>query len=98
MLQRITIISIFVLVSLWEYCMYFYRLGALPYAFGYNAFSAFQWIIIGVALVKMFGWIFGLLGLGICIFVLQYVTHFTLGLFTTLCLKRIRAQPWPCLV
>jgi len=79
-LQSATLVSIFVLVGLWEYCMFFYRQGKLPYSSGFNTFSMFQWIIIGAALIKMFGWLFGLIGLGLCAFVLQYVTHFTLGL------------------
>ncbi|MCI0558631.1 MAG: hypothetical protein MN733_09060 [Nitrososphaera sp.] len=80
MLEIATLISIFVLVSLWEYCMFFYNQQALPYAMGYNIFSMIQWLIVAVALIKMFGWLYGMIGLALCVFVLQYVTHFTLGL------------------
>ncbi len=80
MIEIITLITIFILISLWEYCMFFYKRRALPYAVGYNIFSMIQWIIIAVALIKIFGWLFGIIGLVLCVFVLQYVTHFTLGI------------------
>jgi hypothetical protein len=74
------LISIYVMVSLWEYCMFFYSQGFLPYRDAYNAFSIIQWIIIGVGLIHIFGWIYGILGLILSITLLQYLTHFTLGL------------------
>jgi hypothetical protein len=47
---------------------------------GYNIFSMIQWVIIAVALIKIFGWLYGIIGLVLCIIALQYVTHFTLGI------------------
>lgn len=94
MIEIATLISIFVLVSLWEYCMFFYRQRLLPYAMGYNIFSMFQWVIIAVALIKMFGWLYGIIGLVLCAAVLQYITHFTLGMIYNLLFKN---NPLPAL-
>lgn len=94
MIEIATLISIFVLVSLWEYCMFFYRQRLLPYTMGYNTFSVIQWVIIAVALIKMFGWLYGIVGLVLCAVVLQYVTHFTLGIIYNLLFKN---NPLPAL-
>ena len=80
MIEIATLVAIFVLVSLWEYCMFFYRQGLLPNATGYSMFSVIQWVIITIALIKMFGWLYGTVGLILCMVLLQYVTHFTLGI------------------
>lgn len=80
MIEIATLISIFVMVSLWEYCMFFYKQRALPYAMGYNIFSLLQWVIVAIALIKIFGWLYGIIAFALCMFVLQYVTHFTLGI------------------
>jgi len=72
--------SLFVTVSLWEYCMFFRRFNALPYRHGFDIFSVFQWVICAVALVHIFGWLYGIIGTVVAVTVLQYVTHFTLGL------------------
>lgn len=74
------LISIFVTVSLWEYCMFFRRYNALPYRHAFDTFSVFQWIICAVALVHIFGWIYGIIAMAIAVTLLQYVTHFTLGI------------------
>lgn len=60
--------------------MFFRKQRLLPYAMGYNIFSMIQWVIIAVALIKIFGWLYGIIGLVLCIIALQYVTHFTLGI------------------
>lgn len=80
MMQIAILVSIFVLVSLWEYCMFFYEQRQLPYAMGYNIFSMFQWVIIAAALIKLYGWLWGIIGLGICMALLSHITHFTLGI------------------
>ena len=74
--------------------MYFYKQGASPYAMGYNLFSLFQWVIIAVALIKVFGWLVGIIALILCMIVLQYVTHFTLGLIYNYFFKK---NPLPAL-
>lgn len=74
------LISIYVMVSLWEYCMFFYNQGILPNPVGFNGISIIQWIIAGIGLIHLFGWIYGILGLIFAITLLQYITHFTLGL------------------
>jgi len=94
MLEIATLISIVVLVSLWEYCMFFYRQGALPYAMGYNIFSLIQWVIIAVALIKIFGWLVGIIAFVLCMVALQYVTHFTLGIIYNVLFKN---NPLPAL-
>ena len=79
-MNYVVITSLFVMISLWEYCMFFRRFNTLPYRFGFDAFSVFQWIICVVALVHIFGWLYGVIATIIAVTVLQYVTHFTLGI------------------
>jgi len=83
-MQIATLIAIFIMVSLWEYCMFFRRKGALPYVFGFNFFSVAQWVIAGISLVHFYGWLYGIIILALCITLLQYVTHFTLGILYNL--------------
>ncbi len=94
MIKSIVILSGFILVSLWEYCMFFYRRRALPYAMGYSIFSIFQWVIIAFALIRIFGWLYGVVGILISMFLLQYVTHFTLGFIYNFLFKN---NPLPAL-
>ncbi len=94
MIEIITLISIFILVSLWEYCMFFKKQGMLPYATGYSIFSMIQWAIITAALIKIFGWLFGIIGLVLCMAVLQYITHFSMGLIYNFLFKN---NPKPAL-
>lgn len=86
MIEIATLIPIFVMVSFWEYCMFFYEQRALPYTGGYNIFSLIQWVIVAVALIKI-GWLYGIIAFALCMFVLQYVTHFTLGIIYNLLFK-----------
>jgi len=74
------LISLFVMISLWEYCMFFRRLNALPYRHGFDIFSLFQWTICAVALVHIWGWLYGIIATIVAVTVVQYVTHFTIGL------------------
>jgi hypothetical protein len=60
--------------------MFFRRQGRLPYVHGYAAFSLILWLACAVGLVHSFGWIWGIAGLVFTITILQYVTHFTLGI------------------
>jgi hypothetical protein len=61
-----------------------YKLNpGLPYKGAYGTFSVIQWLIIGAALIHMFDWLYGLIGLAITAMFLQYITHFTLGLIYT---------------
>ena len=76
----LVIISLFVMISLWERCMFFRGFNMLPYRHGFDIFSLFQWIICIVALVHILGWLFGIIATVIAMTVLQYITHFTLGL------------------
>lgn len=79
-LEIAILVAIFVVVSLWEYCHYYYKQGKLPYREGYNIFSLIQWVVIGFALTKIYGITLGLVILVVVAMFLQYVTHFTLGL------------------
>ena len=79
-MNYIIIASLFIMISLWERCMFFRRLNILPYKFGFDIFSVFQWIICVVALVHIFGWLYGVITTIIVVTVLQYITHFTLGI------------------
>ena len=79
--MRIALLSaMFVMLSLWEYCSYFYRLRCLPYTAGFLNFAVIQWVIIGLNLIRFYGWVHGVVALFIAMFFLQYVAHFTLGL------------------
>jgi hypothetical protein len=87
-MEIVALLSIFIYVSLWEYMMIMYKMNPrLPYRDGYNLFSAIQWVVIAVALVHLFGWLYGLLALIVVIMFLQYVTHFTLGYLYSLIFK-----------
>ena len=79
------IASLCVMISLWEYCMFFYLRGLLPYRDGYNIFSLLQWIICSVALVHIFGWLGGIAAVFVAVGFLPYVTHFTLGILYSWC-------------
>lgn len=76
--------AMFVMISLWEYCSYFYNQKRLPYAYGFLFYTSLQWIIVAVNLIRFFGWLYGVIGLLAAMFILQYVTHFTLGLLYNL--------------
>ncbi len=76
-----SLVSIFIYVSFWEYMLIMYKLNPeMPYKGAYQTFAILQWFVVGAALVHMFGWLYGLLGLAFAAMFLQYITHFTLGL------------------
>lgn len=80
-MEIVALVSIFIYVSFWEYNLIMYKINPeLPYKSAYATFSVVQWVVIGAALVHMFDWTYGLLGLAFTAMFLQYVTHFTLGL------------------
>jgi len=58
-----------------------------PYAQGFAIFSIIQWIAIGIGMISIFGILYGILILVLCIVVLQYICHFTLGLIWDLTSK-----------
>ncbi len=74
--------------------MFFYRQRLLPYAMGYNIFSMIQWVIVTIALVKLFGWLYGIIAFILCMVGLQYITHFTLGIIYNFLFKN---NPLPAL-
>ncbi len=67
-------------VSLWEFVMFQRNHTNYPYREGFAIFSIIQWIAIGVGMVSIFGILYGVLILIICMTALQYLCHFTLGL------------------
>ena len=67
------LISIFVTVSLWEYCMFFRRQGRLPYVQGFAAFALILWLACAAGLVHAFGWLWGIASVVFAIAVLQYL-------------------------
>ena len=80
-MEIVALISIYVYISLWGFMMYIYtQMPATPYRQVYNIFSVLQWLVIGVALVHLYGWAYGLLGLLFTAFFLAYLTNATLGL------------------
>ena len=74
-------------VSLWEFIMYQRNHTAYPYAQGFAIFSVIQWIAIGIGMVSIFGFLYGIIALIVCMTVLQYICHFTLGLLWNSCVK-----------
>ncbi len=79
-MEIITLASIYIYVSLWGFMMYIYNLlPDTPYRGVYNLFSVIQWLVIGIALVHLYGWTYGILGLLFTAFFLAYLTNATLG-------------------
>ncbi len=59
-IEIISLASIFVYISLWEYMMIMYKLiPQLSYKMGYNIFSVLQWPFIAIAFINIFGWLNG---------------------------------------
>lgn len=79
-LEIVFFIMTFVGVSLWEFVWFQRNHTAYPYVQGFAIFSIIQWIAIGVGMVSIFGVLYGIIVLVLCMAVLQYVCHFTLGL------------------
>jgi hypothetical protein len=73
-------VATYVSVSLWEVVMFQKNTTEYPYAQGFAIFSLIQWVAIAIGMVAIFGWLYGIVIFVICILVLQYVCHFTLGL------------------
>lgn len=51
-----------------------------PYRGGFAIFSIIQWIAVGIGMVSIFGILYGIIILIICMTVLHYICHFSLGL------------------
>lgn len=80
-IEVITLITIFLLVGFWEYTRSFQLRGmSVRYEHGFAFFALIGWILSCVALIKIFGIAFGLLATAGVLMVLQYVTHFSIGL------------------
>lgn len=62
------IISIILTLSFWSYCDIFYRMNILPYRIGYLIFALFQFILVLINFIWIWGWIIGIVA--------------TIGLFT----------------
>ena len=80
MLEISFFIATYVSVSLWEVVTYQKNTTDYPYAQGFAIFSLIQWLAIGIGMVALFGWVYGIIALVICLSVLQYLCHFTLGI------------------
>lgn len=74
----VILVTMFLMVSFWAYCNLFYQNRALPYAHGYLIFAIVQWLIVGVNLVRIFGWAVGLIASVVIVaFGAVVVTNFT---------------------
>ena len=80
LIQKIYLIEIYLSVSFWEYVSFQKKISTIKYNIEYGYYSLIQWIAIAVGLLSIFGVFKGLLVLGFCLIVLQYLSHFTLGL------------------
>ena len=78
-LEIIFFLSTFISVSLWEYVTVQTKTSDYPYYQGFVIFTLIQWIGIGIGMVSIFGYMYGLLILFVCMFFLQYLCHFTVG-------------------
>lgn len=77
----------FVSVSLWEVVIFQRKTTDYPYAQGFAIFSIIQWIAIAIGMISIFGILYGIIILVICMTVLQYICHFTLGLIWNMTIK-----------
>lgn len=90
------LVTMFLMVSFWAYCNLFYEKNALPYRWGYLMFANMQWLIVGINLVRMFGWVVGLVALFIIIaFGAILITNFTTNQIYLFVFKQ---SPWLPLV
>ena len=80
LIQKIYLIEIYLSVSFWEYVSFQKKINTIKYNIEYGYYSLIQWLAIAVGLLSIFGLFKGLLVLGFCLIVLQYLSHFTLGL------------------
>ena len=80
LIQKIYFFEIYLSVSFWEYVSFQKKTNAIRYYIEYGYYSLIQWLAIAVGLLSIFGIFKGFLVLGFCLIVLQYLSHFTLGL------------------
>ena len=80
LIQKIYLFEIYLSVSFWEYVSFQKKTNAIRYNIEYGYYSLIQWLTIAVGLLSIFGIFTGFLVLGFCLIVLQYLSHFTLGL------------------
>ena len=80
LIEKIYLMEIYFSVSLWEYVSFQKKAEIIKYSVEYGYYSLIQWLAIGIGLVSIFGWKTGLLVLSFCLVILQYLSHFTLGL------------------
>ncbi len=80
LVQKIYLFEIYLSVSFWEYVSFQKKTNAIKYNIEYGYYSLIQWLTIAVGLLSIFGIFTGFLVLGFCLIVLQYLSHFTLGL------------------
>ena len=79
-IEKIYLMEIYFSVSLWEYVSFQKKAEIIKYNVEYGYYSLIQWLAIGIGLVSIFGWKTGFLVLSFCLVILQYLSHFTLGL------------------
>jgi hypothetical protein len=92
-LEIIFFVATFVSVSLWEFVMFQRNHTEYPYVQGFAIFSIIQWIAIAIGMVSIFGILYGIILLVLCMTVLQYICHFTLGLIWNLASKNSYLLP-----
>ena len=74
------IVTIYVMVGCWEYVQSF-QLRGLPirYEHGFAIFALIGWVLSAAILIQIFGFLYGLIAILLALFLLPYITHFTLG-------------------
>ena len=80
LIEKIYLMEIYFSVSFWEYVSFQKKTEIIKYNVEYGYYSLIQWLAIGIGLVSIFGWKTGFLVLSFCLVILQYLSHFTLGL------------------
>ena len=80
LIQKIYLFEIYLSVSFWEYVSFQKKINTIKYNIEYGYYSLIQWLAIAVGLLSIFDLFTGFLVLGFCLIVLQYLSHFTLGL------------------
>lgn len=83
-LQVSFLISTYLSVSLWEVVMFQKNTTPYPYSGGFGVFSLIQWIAVIIGMIAIFGWVYGIIVFLLCLTVLQYLCHFTLGLLLSM--------------
>lgn len=79
--QAAYLVLVFFCVSLWEYIMFQRNTTTYPYRQSFAIFSILQWVGIFLGMIGIFGFVWGIAIAVACMTVLQYLCHFTLGLF-----------------